>query len=107
VSNDSRRDLPHPAADDIELTAVLSALADPVRLHLMRGLWSESSSIDCSLVSSDVDVTAATVSHHFRVLRESGLTLTQVEGRKRYIEVRRDDLERRFPGLLTAVLASS
>ena len=45
------------------------------------------------------------LSHHWRVLREAGLTTTTVEGRRRWIVLRRDDLQRRFPGLLNAVLA--
>ncbi len=41
-----------------------------------------------------------------RVLREAGITRTHVVGARRYISLRRDDLEARFPGLLDAVLAA-
>jgi hypothetical protein len=51
-----------------------------------------------------VDVSPPTVSHHYRVLREAGLTTTSVEGRRRVVTIRHDDLEARFPGLLAAVL---
>jgi DNA-binding transcriptional ArsR family regulator len=44
------------------------------------------------------------MSHHLRVLREAGLTRTRVEGAKRYVSLRREDLQARFPGLLEAVL---
>ena len=46
----------------------------------------------------------ATLTHHFKVLREAGLIRTVAEGRKRIVTVRRDDMEARFPGLLNAVL---
>jgi len=46
----------------------------------------------------------ATLSHHLKVLRESGLTHTRCEGRSRLISLRREDLEDRFPGLLDAVV---
>lgn len=46
------------------------------------------------------------MSHHFRVLRESGLVRTRHEGPSHMNELRRDDLDRRFPGLLDAVLAA-
>jgi DNA-binding transcriptional ArsR family regulator len=45
------------------------------------------------------------MSHHWRVLREAGLTSTMVEGRTRWVELRADDIEARFPGLLSAVLS--
>jgi hypothetical protein len=44
------------------------------------------------------------MSHHYRVLREAGVTLTTIEGRARVVRLRHDDLEARFPGLLTSVL---
>ncbi|MHB8620628.1 MAG: hypothetical protein ACYDAG_13825 [Chloroflexota bacterium] len=46
------------------------------------------------------------MSHHFRVLREAGVTRTRVEGAHRYVTLGRADLDARFPGLLDAVLAS-
>jgi len=49
-------------------------------------------------------VSASTRSHHLRILREAGLTVTRVEGTQRMVSLRRDDLESRFPGLLDAVL---
>ncbi|MGW8649647.1 hypothetical protein ACWGMO_09610 [Nocardia salmonicida] len=52
-------------------------------------------------------MTAATLSHHWKVLRDSGVTTTFASGRHRLVEVRRADLEARFPGLLGAVLADS
>jgi len=49
-------------------------------------------------------VSASTRSHHLRILREAGVTVTRVEGTQRMVSLRRDDLESRFPGLLDAVL---
>jgi DNA-binding transcriptional ArsR family regulator len=48
----------------------------------------------------------STMSHHFRVLRQAGLTSTRTSGRNRYIRLRRDDLDARFPGLVGALLRS-
>lgn len=98
------RTLPQPTIDSITMSTVLTALADPVRLALMRGIYRGPQPVDCSLAAKVVDVSAPTVSHHWRVLREAGLTTTVVDGRKRFVRVRRDDLETRFPGLLQAVL---
>jgi len=54
----------------------------------------------------DLGLSKATLSHHFRVLRECGVVRTRPEGRKRLLSLRSDDLEARFPGLLTAILAA-
>lgn len=49
-------------------------------------------------------VSASTRSHHFKILREAGVTVTRTAGTTRLVSLRRTDLERRFPGLLDAVL---
>ena len=98
------RTLPQPAREAIEIVTVLQALADPVRLEVLRELAKVTEPRSCALGAYDVDITAATLSHHWRVLREAGLTTTFVDGRTRWVELRRDDLQARFPGLLDAVL---
>jgi len=100
-----KRTLPQPAREAIEIVTVLKALADPVRLDLMRALFHETVPRTCSLDGYDVEISAPTLSHHWRVLREAGLTTTYVEGRRHWVELRKEDVEARFPGLLRAVLA--
>ncbi|WP_405735297.1 ArsR family transcriptional regulator [Streptomyces sp. NBC_00028] len=39
-------------------------------------------------------------------MREAGLTSTRAVGRNRYVQLRRDDLDARFPGLMEALLKS-
>jgi DNA-binding transcriptional ArsR family regulator len=83
------------------LPSVLHALSDPVRLEIIRYL----ATIDetpCSTLHSAVS--KSTMSHHFKVLREAGLTHTRAAGTKRLVKLRRDELEQRFPGLLDSVL---
>jgi DNA-binding transcriptional ArsR family regulator len=99
------RTLPQPAREAIEIVTVLQALADPVRLELISELAKVTEPRSCALGEYDLDITAPTLSHHWRVLREAGLTTTFVEGRKRWVELRREDVQARFPGLLDAVLA--
>ena len=55
----------------------------------------------------ELGISKATRSHHFKVLREAGLTHTRAEGTHRYVSLRRDDVDERFPGLLGAVLAAA
>src|SRR5438093_8520319 len=98
------RTLPQPHRDEIDLVTVLSAMADPVRLRLLRVLAREPGPNPCAPFIYGVEVTMATLSHHWRVLREAGVTTTVVDGRRRLVSLRRDDLEHRFPGLLDAIL---
>jgi DNA-binding transcriptional ArsR family regulator len=102
------RVLPEPSAGSFDLTAVLSALAEPGRRALMTELNRSSEPVDCAVVveHARLGLSNPTISHHYRVLREAGLIRTVAEGRKRIVTVRRDDLEARFPGLLDAVLTA-
>ncbi|ANZ20522.1 ArsR/SmtB family transcription factor [Streptomyces noursei] len=102
------RTLPEPSVDSFDLTVILSALADPGRRTLMRALYDSVDPIDCAILVARVDLGLSnpTISHHYRVLREAGLTRTVADGRKRVVRVRRDDMEHRFPGLLQAILGA-
>jgi DNA-binding transcriptional ArsR family regulator len=97
--------LHHPDADAIQLPAVLHALSDPQRLHIVRELAADTEARPCG--SIHLDVTKSTMTHHFRVLREAGVIRQERVGTTKLTALRRDDLERRFPGLLDAVLASA
>lgn len=99
------RVLPQPSVDSLDMTTVLAALADPARLSVMRAIYRRTGAIDCSVLNDDIDLSAPTMSHHWRILREAGLTSTTVVGRTRRIEIRYEDLESRFPGLIQAILA--
>jgi DNA-binding transcriptional ArsR family regulator len=91
-----------PALEDLELTGVLQALSDPIRLEIVRELAAGGEQA-CGAIP--LPVSASTRSHHFKILRDAGLTITRVRGTQRLVTLRRADLEHRFPGLLDAVLA--
>jgi DNA-binding transcriptional ArsR family regulator len=100
------RTLPEPSAGSFDLTVILSALAEPGRRALMTALYHCQEPVDCAVLIGQLDLglSDSTISHHYRVLREAGLIRSVADGRKRIITVRRDDMEKRFPGLLQAVL---
>jgi len=91
----------HPSCEELELPAVLHALSDPARLQIVRKL---ADGDECTCGTFDLGLSKATLSHHFRVLRESGVVRTRPDGRKRMLSLRDEDLNDRFPGLLEAVL---
>lgn len=93
----------HTHPDDVPVLTALAALADPVRVALVRELagspvWTRS----CG--SFDVPVGKAALSHHFSVLRGAGLVEQRDEGAKRVNRLRREEFDIRFPGLLALVL---
>jgi DNA-binding transcriptional ArsR family regulator len=90
-----------PSAKDILLTAVLYALSDEIRLGIVRQL-AERGEAPCGVF--EVDRPKSSLSHHFRVLRESGLVSTRKNGTILLNTLRRDDIEAQFPGLMDAVL---
>lgn len=99
-------DFPTPDTDDIDLVEVLKALGDPVRLDIVR-LLSDGQRHCKTEEGWDLGVQKATISHHLKALREAGVTRTIVDGRVHWLQLRRDDLDARFPGLLDGVLAGS
>ncbi|WP_263172381.1 ArsR/SmtB family transcription factor [Streptomyces sp. SCSIO ZS0520] len=99
------RTLPHPEREALRLEAVLHALADPVRLRVVRELAVSEEELPCSYF--DLPVTKSTTTHHFRVLRESGVIRQTYRGTAKVSELRRTDLEAAFPGLLDSVLHSA
>jgi DNA-binding transcriptional ArsR family regulator len=91
---------------DVELTTVLQALADPVRLRLVATLI-DGDARSCSPQAWGLELHKSTLSHHYKVLREAGITRTIVNGRTRAVELRRAELEERFPGLLEFLSAAA
>ncbi|WP_034300345.1 helix-turn-helix transcriptional regulator [Herbaspirillum sp. RV1423] len=91
----------HPAPSELALERVLYALSDSIRLDIVRHL-SRVEAATCGEL--DGGRPKSTVSHHFKVLREAGLVLTETTGTTHVNRLRRADVESRFPGLLTAIL---
>ena len=93
-----------PPIEELSLSTVMAALSDPARIEIVRVLAADG---ERTCGTFDLGLSKATRSHHFKVLREAGLTHTRAEGTHRHISLRRDDVEARFPGLLDAVLAAA
>lgn len=94
----------HPDKKDISLAGVLYALGDPIRLEIVKRL-AEKGEQPCAAL--DFSIAKSTMSHHFKVLRESGVLYCRKEGTQHINSLRRQDLDIRFPGLLDAVLQSA
>jgi DNA-binding transcriptional ArsR family regulator len=84
---------------------VLHALSDPVRLRIVRELAQSGTELSCSYFV--LPVTKSTTTHHFRVLRESGVIQQDYRGTAKMNCLRRTDLDALFPGLLDGVLTAA
>jgi DNA-binding transcriptional ArsR family regulator len=103
----------HPDCKDISLASVLYALGDPVRLEIVRLLATKGeqpcAGFDFVIVSggSQRAIAKSTMSHHFRVLRESGVLYCRKVGTQHINSLRREELDVMFPGLMAAVLEAA
>lgn len=98
------RSVRHPDPKEVEVTDVLHALSDPVRLQIVRDLAAGEERC-CN--AFDAQVSKSTLSHHLKVLREAGLTRTRVSGTQRLVSLRGEELEECLPGLLGSVLEAA
>lgn len=94
----------HPSKDDITLTGVLGALADPMRLRILKTLMMKDGCKSCSEAIPVPGMAKSTLSNHFRILREAGLIRTSKRGVEHRNTVRLEDMQERFPGLLKMIL---
>ncbi|UEC01662.1 ArsR/SmtB family transcription factor [Burkholderia vietnamiensis] len=96
--------LPQPHRHEIDLSDVFSALADPLRRTAIAALAALPEGIERNCASFGFPVPKASLTHHFKVLREAGL-LQQVDlGNRKMSMLRRADIDQRFPGLLDALV---
>jgi DNA-binding transcriptional ArsR family regulator len=91
----------HPDPQQITLSSVLYALGDPIRLAIVRQLAERGEQNCCDFGFA---IARSTMSHHFKILRESGVVLSRKSGTQHLNSLRQPELDERFPGLLTAVL---
>ncbi len=97
------RELFHPTAEQICLSTVLNALGEPTRLQIVKNLANQK---ETTCACCNIDLPKSALSHHFKVLRESGIINVRIEGKQRFMSIRYDELNSRFPGLLESVIKS-
>jgi DNA-binding transcriptional ArsR family regulator len=95
----TREKIPHPSTESLDLATIMRTAGDPLRLEIVR-LLADGSEWNCNALQARLGLPASTGSYHLRLMRQAGITRTRAEGTQRLISLRRDDLERRFPGLV-------
>ena len=92
----------HPDTEQIALENVLLALGNGLRLSIVRQL-ADGRELSCNALRP-AEIAKSTMTHHWRVLRDSGVIWQRPHGRENIISLRREDLNSRFPGLLETLL---
>ncbi len=103
ASNNRKRTPPEPALDALEITQVLHALGDPMRLAIVRAIAQFEAGRACNQCACS-SVPKSTLAHHFKVLRKAGLIRSLEAGTTLKNTLRTEELEVRFPGLLAVIL---
>jgi DNA-binding transcriptional ArsR family regulator len=87
----------------IDTVTVLQALADPVRLEIVRQLAGcGAGELSCGQI--ELPVGKSTTSHHLKALTSAGIVAEREVGTRKYMSLRRAELDRHFPGLIELVL---
>ncbi len=97
------KNLHHPSKDDISLFGIFYALSEPVRFSIVEQL-AGGAELTCGAFHLPSSKGKSTMTHHFKVLRDSGLIQTRIEGREHYTSLRCADLNERFPHLLDVLI---
>ena len=79
---------------DEDLIKIFKALADPVRLNILRILSKRESELGCGEVGELLDMSKSAVSYHFKTLREAGLTITRKAGQNKFVRLNHETLEK-------------
>ncbi|MFF3225790.1 ArsR/SmtB family transcription factor [Nocardia suismassiliense] len=98
-------DQPSPA--EMDLGAIFAALADRHRRAVVLALLAEPDGTERHCSSFELPVSKATLTHHFRTLRQAGLIRQVNRGNSNMAQLRRAELEQRFPGLMELLRAEA
>ncbi|MCB5185130.1 helix-turn-helix domain-containing protein [Methylobacillus gramineus] len=99
------RQIKHPNIDQVELTDIMYALADPTRLEIVVRLAQAGRKMTCGEL--DLNRPKSSMSHHFKLLRSAGLVETLIDGTEHMNSLRFEEIEKKYPGVLQSILKAS
>lgn len=85
-------ELSNAQVDEIQVK-VFKALADPVRLAIIRYLKKVNKEVTCGEVGEAIKMSKSAGSYHFRLLREAGLTKTRKSSREKYVSLNAENFD--------------
>jgi DNA-binding transcriptional ArsR family regulator len=94
-------------ATELDGMRIIQALADPVRLEIVRQLAGCPYDGELTCGSVSLPVSKSTASHHFKTLLDAGVIAERSQGTRKYLHLRRDELDKQFPNLIDSVLRAT
>jgi DNA-binding transcriptional ArsR family regulator len=96
------RQMKQPNIEEVDLVEIMYALSDPTRLEIVKCLAAEGRELTCGEL--DLNRPKSSMSHHFKILRGAGLVRTVIKGTEHMNSLRLEELEGRFPTVLSSIL---
>jgi DNA-binding transcriptional ArsR family regulator len=96
-----------PDLTEVDIATVLQALSDPVRLEIVRQVAGVGAKGELTCGQLELPVGKSTCSHHLKTLSSAGVLADREEGTRKYLRLRREELDQRFPGLIDSVLRAT
>jgi DNA-binding transcriptional ArsR family regulator len=96
------RNFSHPSMKDLTIDGILYALSDPIRRAIVAKL-SNCESMSCAKSCAE-GLSPSTISFHHKTLRENGLIRSEKRGVEVINTLRKDEIDKKFPGLLDSIL---
>lgn len=72
---------------------VFKALADPIRLEIIRYLNGLDHEVACGEVGQAMQISKTSGSYHFKILQEAGLITVQKIAREKYVQLDRSTFD--------------
>lgn len=96
----------HPSIENVTVEGILHGLADPVRVAIFTQIAGSNCARTCSqfLTLDGKSIPKSTLSQHFKALREAGLIRSERHGVEMRNTSRCEELHKRFPGLIKAII---
>lgn len=96
------REKKHPKMEEIEITDIMYALSDPARVEIVRLIAEAGKPLACGELC--INRPKSSMSHHFKILRDTGIIETSIEGKEHLNSLRSAEIEKKFPGILKSIL---
>ncbi len=79
------------------LSQIFKALGEETRLEIIK-LLAQNGEVGCTQLNHTFNLTKPALSHHYRILKESGLLLKRKEGQYFYLSLNKVILDKYLPG---------
>ena len=88
--------------DDLRVK-IFKALADNVRLKIIRLLYRANTELSCGEIGDLLIISKSAASYHFKTLREAGLTTTRKVGQNKFVKLNHETFDTFLPDFLNSL----